>query len=75
MAQILFYAQGKQPIVLFLRQEDQLNLAKVTNFFKQKVVQVKPKEIEKYFGQAREMLDVWNLPQEVTYLGDLEVEF
>lgn len=70
-----FLRVGKQPIVLFLRQEDQLNLAKVTNFFKQKVVQVKPKEIEKYFGQAREMLDVWNLPQGVTYLGDLEVEF
>lgn len=70
-----FLRASKKPILLFLRQEDQLNLAKVNRYFRQKVVEVKKKEIEKYFGQPLEELDLWNLPSEVTYLGDVEVSY
>lgn len=70
-----FLRASKKPILLFLRQADQLNLAKVNRYFEQKVVEVKKREIEKYFGHPLETLDIWNLPPEVIYLGDIEVEY
>ncbi|MHC5267606.1 His/Gly/Thr/Pro-type tRNA ligase C-terminal domain-containing protein [Enterococcus sp. LJL98] len=70
-----FLRASKQPILLFLLKEEQLNLAKVSQFMKKKVVEVKSKDFEKYFGQRLEQLDVWHLSPEVQYLGDVEVEF
>ena len=70
-----FLRASKQPIILFLLKKDQLNLAKVSQYMNKKVVEVKKKEIEKYFGAPLETLNIWELPTEVLYLGDVEVEY
>ena len=65
---------GKQPIILFYKAKDRLNLTKVRQFLDGKVMEVRKVDTQKYFGQPLASLDFRRLPENIWYLGDLEVE-
>lgn len=65
---------GKQPLIVFYQKDDQLSLIKLRQFLNKKVMEVKKSETEKYFGQSLETLSLKNLPEDVLFIGDVEVE-